>query len=476
MALWESHWEVSATSAPAGQPVYGVAIDVGTTTVVVLLVDLATGETVSEAAALNAQVDVGDNVLTRINVCMEDKRMVGRLQEAIVRGTLGRLLGQVLKDVQAQPDQLVCMAVAGNTTMLHLVAGVDPTSMGWAPFTPTFLAHRVASADQLPWGGGDASASRAAAAPTSSSAEEPSYMPPATADIPVHLLPGAAAYIGADIIAGMLSSGMVYRSDVCMLVDVGTNGEIVLKHGQRLLACATAAGPAFEGAGLTCGVRAGKGAIADACFQRHPPDIKVRVIGRGKPTGVCGTAYVDLIAQGRRAGLIGPTGRFVEAGFGSWQVENSHRGRSLTIAHGRGHEPIRVTEADIASLLQAKAAIAAGIICLLQRAGLSSQDVTTVFLAGGFGFHMDVNNALDFGLLPGFQASQIQLVGNTSLAGAYLALLDSGVLDEMRRASGNLETIELNLDPHFEGHYIDQLVLPAGPERPEGSLEGERGG
>jgi uncharacterized 2Fe-2S/4Fe-4S cluster protein (DUF4445 family) len=277
---------------------------------------------------------------------------------------------------------------------------------------------------------------------------------------PVHLLPGAAAYIGADIIAGVFSSGMAYRSDTCLLVDLGTNGEIILKRGDQMFGCATAAGPAFEGVQLTSGVRAGRGAVSHIRWEGSPPRIEVRVIGDGTPIGLCGTAYVDFVAQARGLGLLSPTGRFLDTENPDQLVPGPDGGRAMVIARGQGGRPLVVSEVDIASLLQAKAAIAAGILCLLERAAVSPRDVATLYLAGGFGFYMDVDNVIACGLLPGFETPQIQLVGNTSLAGAYLALLDSGALDEMKQISHRLEVVELNLHPGFEACYIDQLALP----------------
>jgi uncharacterized 2Fe-2S/4Fe-4S cluster protein (DUF4445 family) len=280
-----------------------------------------------------------------------------------------------------------------------------------------------------------------------------------------HLLPGAASYVGADVTAGALATGLVYDNGPSLLVDVGTNGEIVLKQGARLWACATAAGPAFEGAGLTHGVRATDGAIAhvwlDSGVIRHEP------IGTAPPIGLCGTAYVDVLAQGRRAGLLNERGRFTVA-FAERTISWKNCGRALKIVRD-----IVVTEADIAALLQAKAAIAAGILTLLERAGLTAADIKTVYLAGGFGMHLIREHAIGCGLLPGFVPQQIEVVGNSSLAGAYLALVDCGALDEMARVASQMEVVELNLDERFEERFVEQLKLP---EPIAGGIDSPRGG
>ena len=491
------HWSLRIMDRDPQLPALGLAVDVGTTTVAALLVDLANGDVAASAAAVNAQIYLGDNVVTRIKLCLDDQAKLRELQEAVIRGTLLPLIEQLLAQAGARAEQVVCCSIAGNTTMLHLLAGVDPGPMGAAPFTPQFLDHRMLRFGELPVGkafdreerrgekpavGGlsgrfaDSLRDQALAAgpPVTRKTEAAGGMQEAAGgggpasplggafgvDSLVHLLPGAAAYIGADITAGIFSSGMGYRPETSLLVDIGTNGEIVLKHKGQLIGCATAAGPAFEGAGLACGVRAGKGAISHVYLDGDPPSLRLEIIGRGKPIGLCGTAYVDFVSQARRHGLIGRTGRMTENGAASNLACQTQRGRAFLIAQPRGREPIIVSEADIASLLQAKAAIAAGVVCLLRRFGLAAHDVRTLYLAGGFGFHMDVDSLLGCGLLPGFAASQIQVVGNSSLAGAYLALLDAGCLEEIKRISRQLEVVELNLEPDFTSCYVDQLWLP----------------
>ncbi len=252
---------------------------------------------------------------------------------------------------------------------------------------------------------------------------------------------------------------MAYNPETSLLVDVGTNGEIVLKHDGRFLGCATAAGPAFEGSGLSCGMRAGRGAISHIRLEPDSTAPSIDVIGDVPPVGVCGTAYVDFVAQARHVGILRHNGRFAPQAAEHPRVRPGKHGREFVVADGADGKPIYVSESDVARLLQAKAAIAAGIVCLLNRVGLTAGDVKTLHLAGGFGFHMDIDNVIRCGLLPGFCREQISLVGNTSLAGAYLALLDSNVLDEIKRISANLETIELNLEPNFESCYIDQLAV-----------------
>lgn len=440
---------VVAPPLPEFQPI-GAAIDIGTTTVAVMLIDMRDGRVLAQASAFNRQMHLGDDVLTRINLCSTDVYMVGQLEQAIVDQTIRPLLHEAMKSIGDSGEidspatcgerHLTTVVLAGNTTMLHLAAGVNPAPMGVSPFRPVFMDHRTITAQEM------------------------RLDVPGGAHPTVHLLPSAAAYIGADLTCGVLASGLLYDNGPSILIDVGTNGEIVLKHGDRLLGCATAAGPAFEGGRLASGIRAGRGAIETVRLHNDPFAIETEVIGDAKPIGVCGSAYLDLLAEGRRIGLITPTGRYYPQAIGAAAdkhlcVEDVH-GLSLRLARGRGARDIIVSEPDIALLLQAKAAIAAGILTLLETVGLTTASIRRVYLAGGFGMHISLPNAIAIGLLPGFIESQVQVVGNTSLAGAFLSLLDHSALREIKAVAKRIETIELNLDPGFESRYIDQLSLP----------------
>jgi len=442
---WSYHGDHWTRDAVVAMPALGAAIDVGTTTVVVVIADIETGEVLGQASALNAQARLGDNVLTRINLCMAGAEHVGHLQRALVEETLAPLLAEALASAGQHAGQLAAIAVAGNTTMLHLLAGMDPSPIGVVPFEPVFREYRRLSASEIGLAGVDLSPMVGAL----------------RADLPVHLLPGAAAYVGADVVAGTLTTGLAYRDAPCLLLDLGTNGEIVLQHEGRLWGCSTAAGPAFEGAGLVCGVRAGDGAVSHLWFDGDPWRMRSEVIGGGTPLGLCGTAYLDFVARGRKAGVLSPTGRIlVDPGRAADVLRDPFHGRAIVVAQGSGRRPLFVSEADVSTILQAKAAIAAGITCLLRKAGLTAGDVAAVLVAGGFGFHMHPDSLIGCGLLPGFRLDQIELVGNSSLAGAYASLLDSSFLDELRSLAPRIEIVELNLEPDFESIYIDELVVP----------------
>ena len=327
--------------------------------------------------------------------------------------------------------------------MLHLLVGEDPTPLGVAPFTPRFLKGRQVLAGEIKLVGDG--------------------LRPET---PLQLLPGIAAYIGADITGGVFASGMVFDPSPSLLVDMGTNGEIVLQTGGKLTACATAAGPAFEGCGLRCGTRAREGAISDLRLTLHPFQLQTETIGKvalARANGLCGSAYVDFLATARSSGLLGVAGRFQPTAWESLPAQNrfaedGERAVRLTEANGSG--TLFISEVDVALLLQAKAAIGAGIEILLETAEVRASDLGRVYLAGGFGMHLNVAHAIAIGLLPGFREEQVRVVGNTALAGALLALVDRTTLLEMENLRTQVEVIELNLSADFEDRYIEHLMLP----------------
>jgi uncharacterized 2Fe-2S/4Fe-4S cluster protein (DUF4445 family) len=418
------------------------AVDVGTTTVVVLLVDLVTGEVLARAGGFNEQIRFGDNVLSRIEAANVPGNLAA-LQRAIVAETIQPLLLRACGRAGRGVERLAGGAVAGNTTMLHLLAGEDPSTLGVVPFTPRFIAGRRISTSGMGLA-----------------------IPGLAAETPVQLLPGFAAYVGADITAGVFATGMIYDSQPSLLVDIGTNGEIVLQSSGKLTACATAAGPAFEGCGLRCGTRAREGAVSDVRVSLNPFQLEARTIGSvplERANGLCGSAYVDFLATARSCGLLGASGRFnpalwtdLPAGYRFAGTEE----RTLVLVEGNDASALRITEPDVALLLQAKAAIGAGIEILLETAGIRAADLGCVYLAGGFGMHLNIPNAIAVGLLPGFRAEQVRVVGNTALAGALLALVDHTTLEEMEELRTQVEVIELNLADGFEDRYIEHLLLP----------------
>jgi uncharacterized 2Fe-2S/4Fe-4S cluster protein (DUF4445 family) len=392
---------------------------------------------VAEASAFNAQIRFGEDVLTRIQFCAAGADAVQQLQRAVAAETIQPLLAQACAQASLALADVGVMTVAANTTMQHLLAGVDPSPLGVYPFRPVFLEHCIHAPAELGLSFGADNAE-------------------------VHLLPSPAPYVGADLAAGIVATGMLYDEGPVLLVDIGTNGEIIAKVGDRLIGCATAAGPAFEGAGLSSGTRGVKGAIERVRLTGDPFSATLGVIGdEPRPIGICGSGYVDFLWEARRAGILLPSGRFDEsflARAGELITPDDYGRRLRLHAHGASG-PLWVSEMDVVRLLQAKAAIAAGIATLLDVLGTTASAVKTLYLAGGFGMHLSIEHTIGCGLLPGFTPVQIKVVGNTSAGGAFLALNDRSLLAEMKTACAKMEFIELNLQPGFEDAYIDHLAL-----------------
>lgn len=413
---------------------FGAAVDVGTTTVAVAVFDRRDGRLLGHAASYNEQIHHGEDVITRIAACTGSPARVRELQEAAARRTVRPLLDQACRNAGIHIGQLAGITVAGNTTMLHLLAGVDPTPLGTVPFRPAFLDARRLDPAIL-------------------------GLPPS---VEVICLPGFSAFVGADVAAGAISSGLLDEEGPGLLVDAGTNGELLLKDGPRLIGASTALGPAFEGSGLSHGVRAAPGAIAHVRLRAAPFAVEMDTIDRLPPDGICGSAYIDFLAEARRLGLLTPTGRFSDTASAlaaaSLSVENGERG--LLLARDPEGLPIRITERDVARLLQAKAALATGVDMLLQKAGRRAAEIRHLYLAGGFGLNVSPDSAIACGLLPGFRTEQIRLAGNASLGGAALALLVPAVMAELQAVTRGAQILALNLEPDFEDGFIGHLALP----------------
>ncbi|MCP4677930.1 MAG: ATP-binding protein, partial [Deltaproteobacteria bacterium] len=280
--LTDKGWRQTPLRDEASAVPLGIAVDIGTTTVAAVMLDLATGNILSRASLYNQQIQKADDVASRISFCRDDEA-VEQMRKLIVDDTISVLIDDLCRDAGAASDRVLRIAFSGNTTMMHLLAGLNPTSMGSLPFTPVATQFPTQSASKLGF--------------------------PVHSEAVADLLPSSAAYIGADIVSDLLVSSLTQGPKPALLVDIGTNGEIVLAADGNLFACATAAGPAFEGAGLSHGCRAAQGAICHICFDDQL-DLRIEVIGGGEPLGICGSAVVDFLACGRRSGLLNEFGRF----------------------------------------------------------------------------------------------------------------------------------------------------------------------
>lgn len=421
---------------------FGVAFDLGTTTVVATLLDLSTGTPVAVASALNQQQPFGADVITRISATMMDPDTLGRLT-ALAQQTLAELAAEACAAGGIDPAEVYEVALAGNATMTHIVLGIDPEPLGVAPFIlATRLLPEVLAADL---------------------------------GVPAHpraravVFPPFGAYVGGDITAGLLASGMDRDARTRLFIDIGTNCEIVLGNRDWLLATAAPAGPAFEGAAIRCGMRAADGAIEVVTMT--PDDLELKVIGDAEPAGLCGSGLVDAVTGLVRLGLLDSSGRLVS------QERAAERAPGLAgrltklgaervfVLHWLG-EPgnvsrsVYLSQRDVRELQFAKAAIATGWRILLEEAGLEPGDIQQVLLAGSFGSYLSPANAIRLGLVPDIPVLRVVSAGNVAGEGAKMALLS------VRERAGGLALleevryVELSDRADFNDRFVDQLAFP----------------
>jgi uncharacterized 2Fe-2S/4Fe-4S cluster protein (DUF4445 family) len=419
---------------PASEPLWGAAVDIGTTTVTVWLVDLVTGKVRSQVAEYNQQISRGEDVISRI--IYASKNNGSQTLQRLVIETVNQLLEQACARVSAHPEQIVKLTVAGNSTMMHLLLDIPAENIRLAPFVtavnhiPTFRAAEIGLAAH----------------------------PEATVDC----LPGVASYVGADISAGVLASGLDDSPEVCLFLDVGTNGETVLGSREWLVTCACSAGPAFEGAGVRDGMRATRGAIEEVWVNSRTYAPTYRVIGGGKPRGMCGSGLISLLAELFMTGVIDKAGNF-NPQLVSPHLRPGEHGLEYLVAaasetqHG---QDIALTRVDIDNLLRTKAAIYAGFSVLANGVGVPLDSVTRVLIGGSFGKYINVEKAIQIGLLPDLPWERFDFLGNTSVKGAYLALLDRKVRARIKGIASRMTYIELSADNSFYEAFTSALFLP----------------
>jgi len=418
--------------------VYGLAFDLGTTTVVATLLDLTTGTPVAVASMLNKQQPFGADVIARISATMLDPGAAGKLRQ-LAAETLAELAAAVCEEGGVRQEEVYEVALAGNATMVHLVLGFDPEAVGVAPFIMVARLLPEVRASDL--------------------------------GVPAHpqaravVFPAFGAYVGGDITAGLLASGMDRDPRVRLFIDIGTNCEIVLGGRDWLTATAAPAGPAFEGASIRCGMRAADGAI-EAVTIGEDGDLKLTVIGDTEPTGLCGSGLVDAVATLADAGLLDASGRFAEAGearavapalAARLTTIGKERVFVLSVDPGDPAASVYLSQRDVRELQFGKAAIATGWRILLEDAGLTAEDVRQVLLAGSFGSYLSAKSAIRIGLVPDIGPRRIIAAGNVAGEGAKMALLS---IRDRAAALALLEEVtyvELSDRPDFNDRFIEQL-------------------
>jgi len=416
-----------------GARALGAAFDIGTTTVAGTLVDLATGECLGLGSRTNPQHAVGDDVVSRMDYAARGPVELRDLQGRIA-GCLNELLDELARSAGARPHEIYDVVVAGNTVMKHLFLGLPPQAMATVPFTPVVTSAVDVAASEL--------GLRAAPAAR------------------VWTAPAVSAYVGGDIVAGLVAVGFGGFREDTLYIDIGTNGEVVAGKGDAGFCSATAAGPAFEGAGISQGMRAVPGAIAHARLDGD--DLALEIISDAPPAGICGTGLVDLVAVLIQAGVIDPSGRIdpIDGSPFASRVREGERGAEVVVATGAEGDVV-LTQGDVRELQLAKGAISAGASVLLERAGVEAGNVSQVLLAGAFGSKIDPASAVAVGLLPpGTHASRVRTVGNAAAAGAGAALVSREAREESERVAARLEPVELSADPEFQMRFAESMMFP----------------
>lgn len=440
-------------------PLWGAAIDIGTTTVTVWLVDLISGEVVAQASEYNGQIVRGEDVISRI--VYASKNGGGEEMRQLVLGTINTLIDQVCQrasrkrddaELPVMPQEIVKATIAGNSTMIHLLLGVPASSIRLSPFITTVNRAPLLSADEIGL----------------------NLCPRASVDC----LPGVASYVGSDITAGVLSSGMDDTTRVTLFMDVGTNGEIVLGSSEWLVTCACSAGPAFEGAGVYCGMRATLGAIEEVWINGETYEPSYRVIGgsRGlgteevrtgaqrqvKPRGICGSGLISLLAEMFMTGVVDKAGN-LNTHLETPRIREGEHGLEYVVAWGEEThtgKDITITHVDIDNLLRAKGAIFAGYSVLADSVGVPMELIEQMLIGGSFGKYINVEKAVQIGLLPDLPWDRFQFLGNTSVRGAYDALLNRRAHERIKEIASRMTYIELSADNAFYEAFMSALFLP----------------
>jgi uncharacterized 2Fe-2S/4Fe-4S cluster protein (DUF4445 family) len=412
----------------AGDGPLGVAVDIGTTTVVAHLTSLKTRERLATASGVNAQRPYGADVISRIQYCSAN----GHAQlTGLIRAQLRDLISRACSSAGAAPRDISLVSIAGNTIMEHLAAGLSPVGMGVAPFAPLSLFG-----GELPAG------------------DDLGVSPEAS----VYFAPAISSYVGGDITAGMLAAGLDDTGGPCVYIDIGTNGEIAMKLGDRYICCATAAGPAFEGAEISMGMAAVPGAVNHVAWDGAA--VNFTTIGDAPAEGFCGSGLLDALALLVRTGAVDETGRLLPRGEAAGAIAEY-----LDVADGKNI--FRVAQgcdvcmdyADVRKLQLAKSAIAAGIQTLMIHAGIGEGDVDSFVLAGGFGSYMDKDSAAAIGLFPKAFLPVARVVGNTAGEGAALALCSAEAREKLAAIREKCEYIELSTSPVFNEQFVEQMMF-----------------
>ena len=419
-----------------GESLYGIAIDIGTTSVVVCLVDLIKKELIDKASSGNAQIQYGADVINRI-VYATKKNGLDVLHKSIINETINPLLHNLYKRNNINKDDVINVVAAGNTTMVSLFLGVYPDFLRMEPYIPPFLRSPKLMGENVGLDVNDSA-----------------Y---------VYLAPNVASYVGGDITAGVLSSGMWASDENVLFIDLGTNGEIVFGNKDFMMSCACSAGPAFEGGGIRCGMRASCGAIESVKIDTDTLEPKLSIIGDCEPIGICGSGIIDLICQMTISKVIDRRGK-IQKELNSNRIRFDEHGiGEYVLAFKEEYNlenDITINEVDIDNFIRAKGAIYSGASVLLKSLGMDFSIIDKVLIAGGIGNSLNIENAITIGLLPDVDRSKFQYIGNSSLVGSYLALISKDAKNKLEEIGKEMTYVELSVYPGYMDEFISACFIP----------------
>lgn len=426
---------VNLEPGKSGKPAYGLAVDLGTTTVATSLLELEKGKIVDMAGTYNKQATYGSDVISRIIYADENQDGIETLQRAAVNTVNELIEGLLIKNGLEQSDISV-MVLGGNTVMTHMFMGLTASYLRLEPYVPGAVKFPAIKAGQLDIG--------------------------INPDAPIVTIPSVASYVGGDITAGVLATMLTHSEELTLFIDIGTNGELVLGNNEWMVACSCSAGPAFEGSGISCGMRAMDGAIDWIEIDDTSFEVQCRTIGCMKPVGICGSGLIYSLSEMMEAGIIDRAGQINEK-ISSHRIRKSQEGLEyiLVFAEESGSsQDIVITENDIKNLLRAKGAIFAGIRTMLHEVQLNVEDIDRVYIAGGFGNYINITDAINIGLLPDLHPDRFEYAGNSCIQGAMLILLCQEAFTEATEISGKMTYLELSTGNLFMEEFVSALFIP----------------
>lgn len=446
LVLREKDWEVTVTvdkenstlidiqPGRTSKKSYGLALDIGTTSLVIYLVDLGNGKIINSESEYNPQIKFGEDIINRI-IYANRKGGLAKLRGVIV-DSINNLIWELLASSHIDVDSIVSMMVSGNSTMMHLFYGVPPRYIREEPYVT--VANKFSS----------------------STAKEISIKHIKNAH--VYSIQGVASYLGGDITSGILATDMYREKELALFLDLGTNGELVVGNSEWMMGCSCSAGPAFEGGGVKCGIRAVDGAIEKISISQKTYKCQIEIIGGGKPRGICGSGLIDVVGEMYLKGVIDRKGKF-NKDIGNKYLRCADDDCQYILVNGKNSatgEDIYISEVDIDNLIRAKAAIYAGIKTLLEEVDLSVYDLDKIYIAGGLGKHLNTRNAVIIGMLPDVDVAKYFFMGNTSVTGAYLSLLSEDKYRQSSKIAEHITYIELSVNMKFMERYVAGLFLP----------------